>query len=61
MTFTEYLQKDVGTYSIKDILNNLTVEQIKEAIDDYSKDNGLIFTNEEQRAFVGIIDDGWFK
>lgn len=35
MTFTEYLQKECGMYSLREILDNFDDFQIEEAVQDY--------------------------
>ena len=35
MTFTEYLQRECGNYSIREILDNFEDYQIEEAVQDY--------------------------
>ena len=34
-SFLEFLQEDCGGYSLRDILDNLTEEQIEEAVQEY--------------------------
>lgn len=37
MNFEKYLQQDIGTYSLRQILDNLTDDQIEEAVLGYCK------------------------